>query len=750
MRYSLLPSAPDLPPPATANNTNKQHPSHSSHSFFRFSSTRVSSRRSVIVVVCSLFLLYCYSTGRISYFRDVAVVVQRIEDSCADQLPTLVQPGELIRFNGEDGRTLDNYYVPLRSTFASPSAGASTAKGGDSALYPCIDDHIALGHTCVSHRGRGVHANLPQQLDVVWAYVNATDPIHVDNYQDHVDYLRSNNLKAYIPPGKKNAMREFDELRYSVRSVMTHFQKTARKLWIVTSDFPFPGCDGSSGWRVGQVPKWLTQREMNLNETWNDGKTELQLLHHSDIFEPMANRSTFNSLAIESRLGFIKGVADNFVYMNDDVFFNSELSPRDFYTEEYGPVFRMQSDVMIGHSIGPTSNLRGEWIALVYTNTLLGDRFGARSRPYLTHVAKALSIPILIELQTIWSNPLARTASHAFRSYVKTDPDVSTTLLQTHYVVERWREALLWSWVVGRIGADEDGEEGWDFSRAWRELGGELGKETLLVQRGARDTVGDVAAFQDNDTSMAKGKTDYVFSSFDGYPYTNLGSKGYRSFPEFTDKSASRARIAHPAFTCTLNSMTCFNVPQGQGLHSTPFITKASDMFKHVAFRHPDCGDCIISALITQSGRSGMDAFLPDKSRMFLQQGGGDQIDASSDAAAPRLPLTSLWNETDFSLRVVLPSSGSSGPINVREWAVRAIHRYRFVLGGTPVSFAQLETKRNAERTFKKLNTEQARPNPPGIICVNDDVVQGADDVRKMFREWMQSKWPKAPAWESW
>lgn len=167
----------------------------------------------------------------------------------------------------------------------------------------------------------------------------------------------------------------------------------------------------------------------------------------------------------------------------------------------------MQSDVMIGHS-ATTGNLRGEWISLAYTNTLLGDRFGTRSRPYLTHVAKALSVPFLAELQTIWSSALARTASHAFRSYVKTDPDVSTTLLHTQYVVERWREALLWSWVVGRIGGDGDD---WDVGRAWTELGGELGKENLLVTRGVRDTIGEVEAFQGNDTSMPKGRTSYVF-----------------------------------------------------------------------------------------------------------------------------------------------------------------------------------------------------------------------------------------------
>ncbi|KAG9003573.1 hypothetical protein FRB93_010991 [Tulasnella sp. JGI-2019a] len=747
MLYSLLPSSPDgLPSPAT-NNNGKHQPSQS---FFRFTSTRVSSRRSLTVVVCSLFLIYCYASGRISFFRDVAIVVQRVQDSCADQLPTLVQPGELIRFNGENGELLDNYYVPLRNTFrsgvgidSSPKWPATESSPTHEASYSCIDNHLAHGATCPSHRGRGSHSHLEQQLDVVWSYVNATDPIHVDAYQDHVDYLRSiPKLKPYIPTAKKGSMREFDELRYSVRSVAANFKRTARKLWVMTSDFPFPGCDDTSGWRVGQVPKWLSQREKNLNETWKDGQTDFQLLHHSDVFEPLANRSIFNSLAIESRLGFIKGLADNFVYMNDDVFFNSELSPRDFYTEEHGPVFRMQSDVMISYYGGASGGLRGEWVSLQYTNNLIGERFGYRARPYLTHVAKALSVPFLTELQQAWSDPtkhwaLGATAAHAFRSYVRADPDVSMTLLQTHYVVERWREALLWSFMVGRIGGD-NGD--WDFDRAWRELGGDDDDENLLVTRGVRDTLGELEAFQANDTSMPKGKTTYQFSSFDGYPYSNLGPHGYRSFPTFTTKTTAQPRIQHPAMMCTLNSYRCFNLPEDIDPGS-PAVS-ASEMFKHVAFRNPDCGDCIISALVTRSGSLGLDAFLPGQNRVFPQS---IIKDSKASPEPPRLPLTPQWNATDFSLRSISPPSGMS----VREWAVRAIHRYRFVLGGTPVTFAQLESKRNAERTFKKLNGQQNTVNEPAIICINDDVVTGANDVRKLFRQWMQSKWPRAPAWEA-
>lgn len=51
------------------------------------------------------------------------------------------------------------------------------------------------------------------------------------------------------------------------------------------------------------------------------------------------------------------------------------------------------------------------------------------------------------------------------------------------HVVERWREILLWSWVVGRIGGD-NGEWTTDLhrTRAWTELGGVKPDPVGLVQ----------------------------------------------------------------------------------------------------------------------------------------------------------------------------------------------------------------------------------------------------------------------------
>lgn len=152
----------------------------------------------------------------------------------------------------------------------------------------------------------------------------------------------------------------------------------------------------------------------------------------------------------------------------------------------YGVVLRLDPTVTVTSDQWPTDNPAGEWRPLRYSNWLLsmhtpahmhklpflislqGQRFGERARPYMVHVAKTISPTILREMALTWPEEFGATGIHRFRG----DRDVYTTFLHGHYLVERWRELLLWSWIVGKIGNDDDswGEE--ESARAWEELEG--------------------------------------------------------------------------------------------------------------------------------------------------------------------------------------------------------------------------------------------------------------------------------------
>lgn len=120
----------------------------------------------------------------------------------------------------------------------------------------------------------------------------------------------------------------------------------------------------------------------------------------------------------------------------------------------------------------------------------LGDRFASRYRPYTTHQVKVLSTHILAEISTIWDKEISTTLSRPLRGMSNGAGDVYMAFLSSHYIVERWREGLLWAWVVGKI-SGEDGKWGEEQAkRAWKDVGGhEDSIEVVVIRSDKRETL---------------------------------------------------------------------------------------------------------------------------------------------------------------------------------------------------------------------------------------------------------------------
>jgi hypothetical protein len=124
------------------------------------------------------------------------------------------------------------------------------------------------------------------------------------------------------------------------------------------------------------------------------------------------------------------------------------------------------------------------------------------------------------EVTITWYSELHHTGQQRFRL----NPDAKDAylpFLATHWIVERHREALLWSWVVARIGGDEDEWGPTQSAQAWRELGGAPDSDTLDVRRAARTTLHEdqIMDVLDSTGDTAIGRSQYAFLSRDGYPY---------------------------------------------------------------------------------------------------------------------------------------------------------------------------------------------------------------------------------------
>ena len=117
----------------------------------------------------------------------------------------------------------------------------------------------------------------------------------------------------------------------------------------------------------------------------------------------------------------------------------------------------------------------------------------------------------------------------------------------------------------------------------------------------------------------------------------------------------------------------------------------AESMFRHLTFVEPDCGDCLISALVTMSGERGLEAFFPDSEMIYRPPPpSAAEKPAEWQREEPMLPLTSTWQEGNFSIASVVKVGQEfwagarprgDGGVNLRQWCMKLLSRYAYVLG---------------------------------------------------------------------
>ncbi|KAF7322041.1 hypothetical protein MKEN_00727000 [Mycena kentingensis (nom. inval.)] len=568
----------------------------------------------------------------------------------------------------------------------------------------CIDEWVAEGRwreACVHLHGIVEDA----RIDLVYIWVNGSDPYHQTS--------RASLLNARNHTTRDARFRQHDELRYSFRSAFKNLPwKAGGSKWIVVAaDLPAPGNGTEDEW-LGLVPQWL-----DVDTAWAGGaggEPPVYLYHDSQIFrmttEPGTSPAsveeveswrrsvlpTFNSIAIESQLPHLDPnvVSDNILYLNDDQFFLLPLAPSAFHTDLYGPVFRFVPGFMIdGDTKAGEVDGEGEWRSLGWSTLVLDRRFGTRQRAYVEHNARALSLPLMHEAALAFGKPFADTPRSQFRGIhaVPGEYEINTVFLATHYVVERQREALLWSWVVAKWGGAAGRLGGAEKAGMWRELVGggdaewwEKQREEIRRPTRARATGRDVALNMraagleppGSDTPNKHANAEYLFVSLDG----------------FTPNYSGRLE------EIVLQRDECL----GGGEEV------AWDVFRRLAFEKTHCGDAA----------------------------------TASPSSSPNPPPTPPVPDPAI-LPLVLPTTPPPLPENPRGFAVRLIQRYAYTIGHVPSHFFGIESPDQVGWFFSWLAPDVA------MLCVNDDLndtneVKGDLALRSKFREY----WPVPVSYE--
>jgi len=226
---------------------------------------------------------------------------------------------------------------------------------------------------------------LPEEIrfpiDVVYTWVDGQDPEWRRRKADAAG-------ESYHEESSSDArFLSRDELRYSLRSLHMN-APWVRKVFIVTDD---------------QTPSWL--------ET---AHPSVQVVSHKEIFSDPSVLPVFNSHAIESQLHHIDGLAEHFLYFNDDMFVGRPVAPQAFFLANgISRFFHSQTRVPMKAKNEADTPVDA---ACKNNRVLIEDTFGVTLTQTFQHVPYAMRRSVLAEIEERFPQAYRTTMASRFRS----------------------------------------------------------------------------------------------------------------------------------------------------------------------------------------------------------------------------------------------------------------------------------------------------------------------------------------------
>jgi len=260
-----------------------------------------------------------------------------------------------------------------------------------------IDDHRPLtvatrqrwdsrSEPIIEGTARGASA-IEFPVDAVYMWVDDSDP----SWRAKRAAVRTRlgldtSTEEAAGPMASHYFRDRGELRASMRS-LEMYAPWIRHIYLVTDD---------------QCPPWLDAQHGRVT-----------VVDHTEIFTSPDVLPTYNSHAIGSQVHRIPGLSDHYLLMNDDVMFNSPVTPYDFFTSTG------QLKVFFSRSRRPDiSREHQSPLEEARTNSaeLIERDFGRRASELFAHVPIPQRRDIATEVAERYAREISATVNSPFRS----------------------------------------------------------------------------------------------------------------------------------------------------------------------------------------------------------------------------------------------------------------------------------------------------------------------------------------------
>ncbi len=245
------------------------------------------------------------------------------------------------------------------------------------------------------------------KIDFVYNWVNGSDDAFKDaRHPYELESPLNDPQGKWVAQHSVNRYRDWDELRYSLRSLDAYARGFINKIQILVNSVA-----DASGALVPQRPTWLKDDE--------ETQTHVQVLAQESFFgeEERACLPTFNSLSIESQIHRTPSTTDRLVALSDDMFLGMPHTASDFFSPLFGSTMAFKSDYYNVQALGSKDKWPtfGEKPFLYYSSYLLNHRFGQRNRQVQAHFGHSVSRSVMKEALASFPQPSAKGVCEKFR-----------------------------------------------------------------------------------------------------------------------------------------------------------------------------------------------------------------------------------------------------------------------------------------------------------------------------------------------
>ena len=231
-------------------------------------------------------------------------------------------------------------------------------------------------------------------VDVVYTWVDFEDPDWQQLLADHTGQPVAGTESSEGDDEEVDSDRFLsrDELRFSLRSLLK-YAPWVRTVYIVTNCKP---------------PDWFD--ETNERVRW---------VYHEEIIDEQ-HLPTFSSHAIEASVHKVPGLAEHFLYFNDDLFLLKPVEKCDFFMPNGLAKIRPEPYGMVHGDIDPEAP---DYInAARNVQRLLQDEFGKTVTKLHTHSPQSVRLSVIQQCEATFPEAYEVTRSNRFRAVTDISP----------------------------------------------------------------------------------------------------------------------------------------------------------------------------------------------------------------------------------------------------------------------------------------------------------------------------------------